>query len=117
MAKKNTPAKTTSTTSVITNTFIKGMNKDIAQAMEPSQNWWHARNAANNSNGGDVGVIGNEPANLHCGVIPYTIIGAIHRFGDEWIIFSTNNISSEIGRFDDSECKYTTLVNDSCFRF
>ena len=117
MAKKNTPAKTTSTTSVITNTFIKGMNKDIAQAMEPSQNWWHARNAANNSNGGDVGVIGNEPANLHCGVIPYTIIGAIHRFGDEWIIFSTNNISSEIGRFDDSECKYTTLVNDSCLAF
>ena len=117
MAKKNTPAKTPSTTSVITNTFIKGMNKDVAQAMEPTQNWWHARNAANNSNGGDVGVIGNEPANLHCGVIPYTIIGAIHRFGDEWIIFSTNDISSEIGRFDDSECKYTTLVNDPCLAF
>ena len=28
---------------------------------------------ANNSSDGDVGVIGNEPANLQCGVIPYTM--------------------------------------------
>ena len=86
MAKKTPPNNQTSSSSVSTNTFIKGMNKDISQAMEPSESWWHARNAANNSNDGDVGVIGNEPSNLLCGVIPYTIIGAIHRFGDEWII-------------------------------
>ena len=92
-----------STTSVITNSFIKGMNKDITQSMEPAQSWWNARNAANNSNDGDLGVIGNEPSNLQCGVIPYTLIGAIQRYGDEWIVYSTDNISSEIGRFDDSE--------------
>ena len=40
------------------------------------------------------------------------VIGAIHRYGDEWIVYSTDNINSEIGRFDDSECKYTTIVND-----
>ena len=105
------------TTSVITNSFIKGMNKDITQSMEPEQSWWHARNAANNSTDGDLGVIGNEPSNLQCGVIPYTIIGAIHRFGDEWVVFSTDDINSEIGRFDDSECKYTSLVNDPCLAF
>ena len=114
MAKQNNQ---NGTTSVITNSFIKGMNKDITQSMEPDQSWWHARNAANNSTDGDLGVIGNEPSNLQCGVIPYTIIGAIHRFGDEWVVFSTDNISSEIGRFDDSECKYTTLVNDPCLAF
>jgi len=117
MAKKNTSGQQSNSTSAITNSFIKGMNKDITQAMEPAQSWWHARNAANNSNDGDLGVIGNEPSNLQCGVIPYTIIGAIHRYGDEWIVFSTDDINSEIGRFDDSECKYTTLVNDPCLAF
>ena len=117
MAKQKAPNNQKGTTSVVTNSFIKGMNKDITQAMEPNQSWWHARNAANNSNDGDMGVIGNEPANLQCGVIPYTVIGAIHRYGDEWIIFSTDNFSSEIGRFDDSECKYTTLINDTCLGF
>ncbi len=115
MAKQNTQGKSTS--SVNTNSFIKGMNKDITQSMEPAESWWHARNAANNSTDGDLGTIGNEPSNLQCGAIPYTIIGAIHRYGDEWVVFSTDNVSSEIGRFDDSECKYTTLVNDSCLAF
>ena len=114
MAKQNNKK---GTTSVVTNSFIKGMNKDITQSMEPEQSWWNARNAANNSNDGDLGTIGNEPSNLQCGVIPYTIIGAVHRYGDEWIIFSTDNISSEIGRFDDSECKYTTIINDPCLAF
>ena len=106
-----------STSSVTTNTFTKGMNKDITPSFEPNNSWYHAINAANNSSDGDLGVIGNEPANLACGVIPYTVIGAIHRYGDEWIVYSTDDISSEIGRFDDSECKYETIVNDPCLNF
>ena len=106
-----------SSSSVNTNTFIKGMNKDITQSMEPNQSWWHARNAANNSTDGDLGVIGNEPSNFSCGEIPYTIIGAIKLYSDKWVIYSTDNINSEIGIFDDSECKYTTLVNDPCLNF
>jgi hypothetical protein len=106
-----------SSSSVRINTFNKGMNKDIAQSLELNTQWWHARNAANYDADGDVGLIGNEPANLQCGVIPYTIIGAIHRYGDEWIIYSTDDISSEIGRFDDSECKYETIVNAPCLNF
>lgn len=103
--------------SVNTNSFIKGMNKDITQSMEPKESWWHARNAANNSTDGDLGVIGNEPSNLQCGVIPYTIIGAVHRFGDQWIVYSTDDINSEIGTFDDSQCKYDVIVNDPCLNF
>jgi len=113
MAKKTSA----SSSSVNTNTFIKGMNKDITQSMEPNQSWWHARNAANNSTDGDLGVIGNEPSNFSCGEIPYTIIGAIKLYSDKWVIYSTDNINSEIGIFDDSECKYTTLVNDPCLNF
>jgi hypothetical protein len=32
-------------------------------------------------------------------------------------LFSTDNINSEIGLFDDSKCEYTTLVNDPCLNF
>ena len=118
MAKQRKRAKqNTGTSSIATNSFLKGMNKDITQSMEPNQSWWNARNAANNSTDGDMGVIGNEPANLQCGVIPYTIIGAIHRYGDQWIVYSTDDINSEIGTFDDSECKYEVLVNDPCLNF
>jgi hypothetical protein len=105
------------TSSVNTNSFIKGMNKDITQSMEPKESWWHARNAMNNSTDGDLGVIGNEPSNLQCGVIPYTIIGAIHRYGDQWVVFSTDDVNSEIGKFDDSKCKYEVIVNDPCLNF
>lgn len=120
--KRSTPRRRASTprqqtSSVQTNSFIKGMNKDIAPSLENNQSWWHARNLVNNDQDGDTGVVGNEPANIACGVIPYTVIGAIHRYGDEWVIYSTNDTSSEIGRFDDSECKYTTIVNDPCLNF
>ena len=55
--------------SVETNVFVKGMNKDINPSYEPKQSWTHARNAANNSTDGDVGVLGNEPANLPCSAV------------------------------------------------
>ena len=79
--------------------------------------WTHARNVKNNSVDGDVALIGNEPANLKCATVPYTIIGAIHKYGDEWVIFSTDDTNSEIGLFDDSKCEYTQLINDACLNF
>ena len=108
---------------MVTNMPMKGMVKDVDSSYINNQNWSHARNAINNSIDGDTGVIGNEPANLLCAEIPYTVIGGIHLYGDKWIIFSTDNDtelndgSSEIGEFDDSTCTYTTLVNDSCLDF
>ena len=116
MAKEqnNTPK---GTESIETNAFLKGMNKDFNPNFQPKENWVHARNTVNSSLDGDAGLIGNEPANLKCGVIPYTIIGAIHLYADQWIIFSTDDTNSEIGKFDDSECKYVTLLNDQCLNF
>tara|TARA_Y100000592_G_scaffold49149_1_gene77846 strand:+ start:1448 stop:8116 length:6669 start_codon:yes stop_codon:yes gene_type:complete len=120
MAKKQRQPrqpKNPSTSSVDTNTFVKGMNKDFNPSYEPKQNWTHARNAANNSADGDVGMLGNEPANIECGLVPYTVIGTIHLYADKWAILSTNNVDSEIGIFDDSECTYETIVNDQCLNF
>ncbi|WP_196301203.1 hypothetical protein, partial [Streptococcus pneumoniae] len=79
--------------------------------------WTHARNLVNNSHDGQVGVIGNEPSNLNCVTLPYTLIGCIASADNEWILFTTDNINSEIGIFNESECKYTKLVNDPCLNF
>lgn len=115
MAKKKAPKQNTS--NVSTNSFNKGMIKDIHGSVQPSTNWSHARNAMNHSGDGDLSVIGNEPANLECAKVPYTIIGAIHTYGDEWVLYSTDNVNSEIGLFDDSKCEYKPLVNDPCLSF
>jgi len=47
----------------VTNTFTKGMVKDYNDTFVGEGLWTHARNAVNNSHDGQVGVIGNEPAN------------------------------------------------------
>lgn len=106
-----------STSQTDTDLFVKGMTKDPNASLTGQQNWTHARNLINNSKDGDVGTVGNEPANLSCITVPYTIIGTIYLYGDKWIIFSTDDISSEIGMFDDSTCTYETVVNDPCLSF
>ena len=122
MAKKrntrqNSGSLKQNTTTTITNSFIKGMSKDLSASFQGKDTWYHARNAYNNSVDGDAGTLGNEPANLKCDVAPYTIIGTIHKQADEWIIYSTDDSNSEIGIFDDSKCVYKTLVNDTCLSF
>ena len=120
--KKQNPQKA-QPANMVTNLPMKGMVKDIDSSYVDKQNWTHAINAINNSIDGDTGVIGNEPANILCAQIPYTVIGGIHLYADKWVIFSTDNDtefndkSSEIGEFDDSTCTYTSLINDSCLNF
>jgi len=109
--------KFTNTSSVDTSLFNKGMIKDMNASFSGKENWTHARNAANNSSDGDVGVLGNEPANIKCIDLCYTLIGSVHLYGDKWVLFSTDNTSSEIGLFDDSQCAYEVIVNDICLAF
>jgi hypothetical protein len=101
----------------VTNTFTKGMVKDMNDTFIGEGLWTHARNAANNSHDGQVGVIGNEPANLSCVSLPYDLIGAILLTDDRWAIFTTDDVNSEIGIFDESQCTYTKVINDSCLNF
>ena len=122
MAKKNSSSQNNgssfqNTSSVDTRVFLKGMVKDMNASYQAKESWSHARNAANNSVDGDLGLIGNEPANLACAKVPYTIIGAIHTYSDQWVLYSTDDVNSEIGLFDDSKCEYITLVNDPCLNF
>ena len=102
---------------ISTNSFSKGMLKDYNETFIGEGLYTHARNAANNSHDGQVGVIGNEPSNLHCVTLPYTLIGCIATVDDVWVVFTTNDSQSEIGLFDESACTYTTIVNSKCLNF
>lgn len=97
--------------------FDKELNEDMNDFHLPKDSWTQARNAINNSVTGDVGKLGNEPANVFCTKAPYPIIGLIHLTGDEWAVYSTNDVDSEIGRFNEGSCTYTTVVNDPCLGF
>jgi len=101
----------------VTNTFSKGMVKDYNETFVGEGLYTHARNAVNNSHDGQVGVIGNEPANLYCVTLPYTLIGLIHMLDDQWAVFTTDDLNSEIGVFDESACSYTKVINDPCLNF
>ena len=84
MAKKDKTLPTstsftpTNTSSSATRRFDKDLQKDISDYHLPENEWTYARNAINNSNIGDLGRLGNEPANKNCITAPYTIIGFIH---------------------------------------
>jgi hypothetical protein len=109
MATNNTPNQF--------NSFTKGMIKDPNDTYIGEGQWTHARNLVNNSHDGQMGVVGNEPSNLHCVTLPYTLIGCISLDNNKWVIFTTNNVNSEIGVFDEINCTYTTLVNANCLNF
>jgi len=106
-------------------TFDKALNEDVNDFHLPSNSWTQARNAINNSNTGDLGKLGNEPANLYCVSAPYPVIGYIHIIEDKWAVFSTDNTNSEIGLFIEKNCgqnqqinpAYITVVNDACLKF
>jgi hypothetical protein len=99
------------TSDVKTALFNKQMVKDMDETMIDGAYWTHAVNAVNHSHRGDMGVLGNEPANRWVTKTPYPLIGAIPLTGDQWVLFSTDDVSSEVGVFDDSEGSYRMVVN------
>ena len=127
MAKKNTQEIST----VQSNSFIKGLNKDADPLFVQEGMWTHARNAVNNTAEGDLGTLSNEESNALCAQTGLTmgssvvyIIAAIHLFSDKWIIYSvgydaldTKANNSEIGLFESDLCMYRPIVQDTCLNF
>jgi len=103
--------------SLETNSFTKGMAKDPNETYIGEGVWTHARNLVNNSHDGQIGVVGNEPSNKFCVDLPFTLIGCIQLADNQWAMFTTDNINSEIGIFNDLTCTYTQLVRSACLNF
>lgn len=94
-----------------------GLVTDLSETLINSEMYSHARNAVRNSKDGDLGGIGNEPSTDLCFGAPYKIIGTIALQSDEIIVFSTDNVNSEIGIGNTLSCTYTKLYNDRCLNF
>ena len=117
---------------IITNSFVKGLNKDSDPSFVTEGMWTHAINMVNNSVEGDIGTLSNEVSNILCGTtgrtMPATvtdkyIIGAIYLYSDKWIVFTAGHgstgkrLMSEIGLFEEDVCNYREIVQDSCLNF
>lgn len=116
----------------VTNSFVKGLNKDSEPSYVTEGMWTHAVNATNSTIEGDLGSISNESSNYLCGTAGSTmptnavekvIVGAIHLYSDKWVIYTAGHsstgasVSSEIGLFETDTCTYRLIVQDSCLRF
>lgn len=129
-------AKIQNTLQNISNTFVKGLNKDSDPSFVTEGMWIHARNATNNTSEGNLGTLSNEAANILCVIVGNTmpifganavtdvyIIGAIHLFSDKWIIYSVGHalngkpVMSEIGLLDEDRCVYRPIVQEECLGF
>jgi hypothetical protein len=100
------------------NTFVKGMMKDLNDSFLPEGAWSHARNATVNTLQGDMATISNESSTLLCASAPYPVIGYLFFNDDEWVIFSTDDANNhEIGIYTESTCTYTKVVSDPCLNF
>lgn len=119
MAKKDSgnDFSPTNTSGMEARRFDKNLQKDTNDYHVQDNEWIYARNAINNSNIGDLGRLGNEPANRLCITAPYTIIGFIYLENDKWAVFSTDNTNSEIGYYEEGRCLYAKIVNDPCLKF
>jgi hypothetical protein len=116
----------------VSNSFVKGLNKDSEPSYVTEGMWTHAVNATNSTIEGDLGTISNESSNYLCGTAGSTmpsnavekfIIGAIHLYSDKWAIYTAGHsrtgasVSSEIGLFETDTCTYRLIVQDSCLGF
>lgn len=117
MAEEQKDQSSNNLNSTKSNSYNKGLIKDYNDSFVPEGVWINAINAVTTSHKGDVGVIGNEPSNLYCFIAPYTVISIVRRDTDTWVIFSTNDVQSEIGIFKESTCAYTKTVSDKCLGF
>lgn len=117
MAKNTNPTADNGGRGMQANSFVKGLNKDVTDIFMPEAIWTNAVNAINNSHQGESGTLSNEPANYLASSAPYTIIGYAHKTEGQWVVFSTNNTSSEIGVFNEVTENYQTIINDPCLGF
>lgn len=92
--------------------YTGGMKKDFNETFSGEGTWSHARNAINVSNDGQRGPLGNEPANLKLVDLPYPLIGALHIYKDQWLLFMTDDTNCEIAKFTEGTADYERIVHD-----
>lgn len=93
------------------------MVTDLDSSYLNKESYSLARNMIHASKEGNLGTLTNESSNLKCIEIDYTIVGSISLPDNNYLIFSTDNSTSEIGKFDEKTCTYEKLYTSSTLGF
>lgn len=92
----------------------KGISTDSSYGDQPKETYTFALNAVDESEKGDLLLIGNENSNKECGdfhgFIPLSSVYILEN-RQLYFLVSPDNSISEIGILDDN-CNYTPLIND-----
>lgn len=115
MAQQQSNTGSTGTTNMLTG----GMVRDNISMLKKEHSYTFARNATVVLSDGQRGAISAEQANSLCTSFPYQPIAFIHIIDDQWAVFLTDDIHSEIGIFYEDQCKYESLTKGSqpCLNF
>jgi hypothetical protein len=95
----------------------KGLQLDLANDLMKEDSITLLRNGTLTSFDGDfIHAITEQSNRLVC-TLPYPIIGSIKMPDGKWALFLTDNISSEIGVFDENTFLYETKLNAEWLNF
>lgn len=86
--------------------FDGPLNSDVQDYHARENDVTHLRNGIS---GFGTNARSNEPANKLCIQTQYSIIGYIYLFEDQWVVYSTDDVNSEIGIFKEFTCEYNKL--------
>ncbi len=90
---------------------------DLNDSYKGREIYSYARNIDSATHEGDVGTESNSMSNTFCVELPYKFIGVISLNDGTHVVFSGDDINSEIGRIDENLCTYTSIINSSCLGF
>lgn len=101
------------------NALTGGLQKDSIDLYKKEGSYSHARNVTVVLPDGQRGALHAEPANKYCVTFPYEPIGFIYLVDDQWAVFMTDDVHSEIGIFYESQCRYESITKGSqtCLNF
>ena len=94
-----------------------GMNQDADSKFQEKGSYRLALNAVLENTEGEHPSLTNELGTKLCIDLGYTLIGSVLLDNDTFVLFSTDNTTSEIGLFNSESCTYTSLINEPCLNF
>ena len=105
-------------TNIETNQLIEKFIKDRNESFADGKSISHHVNGMFQSVKNTEMFAVNEPSNLKCIQFPYKYLGNVELIGEQkHLIFSGDEVNSEIGIVDILNCIYTKLVNNKCLAF
>lgn len=105
------------TINVVQNNLMKGIQKDLNDTLVNEQILTHHRNGMFQTMNGDLVFATNEPATLECIKLPYKYNGSVKLRDNRYLVFSSDNVDSEIGIANLKNCTYEKVVNAKCLNF